>query len=157
MIMIFLECNTDELLIKYLGFSRKQISHQRCKGEVVKRVGKNSRVVGIIDKDPGSPPPEEMRNYSKKQCKGELTLFFNKKDNKRKIIQISPYLEHWLLNKAEQNEISPADYGLPTEPKKLHGLTRLEKNKKFQDFLKELISADSEIRTLKKWIEDALR
>ncbi len=34
--MIVLECNADECLIKNLGFSKKQISHQRCKGEVVK-------------------------------------------------------------------------------------------------------------------------
>ena len=152
--MIFLECNMDQMLIKSLGFSRKQISHQRCKGEVVKQVGRSQGGIGIIDEDPGSPPPDEMKNYSKNQSKGTIKLFTNSNDKKKNLVQISPYLEHWLLERAKINKIRPEkSWG---DPRKLHGLTRLEKNKKFQEFLNDLIAVDTETQTLKKWIEDAL-
>ena len=61
--MIFLECNNDEFLIKSLGFFRRQIFHVFNKGQVVKRVGKETRAIGIIDKDLDRDRPKEMNDY----------------------------------------------------------------------------------------------
>jgi hypothetical protein len=156
MMMIFLECNTDEILIKSLGFSRKQISHQKCKGEVIKRVGKMAIAVGVIDEDLPFGQPDELKKYKEKKSSGNIKLFQRGNDEQKKLIQISPYLEDWLLNRAKRNKIEPGNFNLPDHPKKLHGLTKLERNKNFREFLKKLIDADTEIQTLKKWIEEAL-
>jgi len=157
--MIFLECNNDELLIKSLGFQRKGISHERCKGEVVKKVGKSSSAVGIIDEDIKANEPREMNNYmevSERKANRNIKLLQKKDDKQKILVQISPYLEHWLLNCAKRNKIKPKDFNLPDDPQKLHAMTNLDRNKKFQEFLEKLIETDTEIQTLKKWIEDAL-
>jgi hypothetical protein len=159
MIMIFLECNNDEILIKSLGFSRKQISHVYNKGEVVKRVEKSVNAIGIIDKDLDRDRPKAMNDYievENNRANGDIILFQKKDDKQKQLIQISPFLEHWLLNRAKKNKIKPKNFNLPDEPQKLHALTKLDRNKKFQKFLEKLIETDSEIQTLKKWIEDAL-
>jgi hypothetical protein len=72
------------------------------------------------------------------------------------LIQISPYLEHWLLDRAKQMKIKPADFKLPDDPKKLHELTHLEKKQHFKEFLLKLISVDTEMQTLSLWIEEFL-
>ena len=72
------------------------------------------------------------------------------------LIQISPYLEEWLLNRAKRNKIKPKKFNLPDDPEKLHKIPKLKKNRNFQKFLEKLIDIDTEIQTLKKWIEDAL-
>lgn len=157
--MIFHECNNDEFLIKSLGFSRKQIFHVYNKGEVVKRVGKAVNAIGIIDKDLDRDRPKAMNDYvevKNNRANRDIILFQKKDDKQKKLIQISPFLEHWLLNRAKRNKIKPKDFNLPDDPQKLHAMTKHERNKKFQKFLEKLIETDTEIQTLKKWIEDAL-
>lgn len=154
--MIFLECNNDELLMKSLGFSRKQISHQRCKGEVVKKVSKKSTAIGIIDEDSKDNAPNEMKKYREIQRNGDIKLFQRENDKKKKLVQISPYLEHWLLNRGKMNKINPKNFNLPDNPKKLHTFPNLGRNKNFVKFLKKLIDSDKEIQTLKNWIKETL-
>jgi hypothetical protein len=156
--MIFLECNNDECLIKSLGFFKKQIFHVFNKGQVVKRVGKETRAIGLIDKDLDRDKPKEMKDYVevKDNRTGDIILFQKKDDKRKRLIQISPYLEGWLLKRAKRNKINPKKFNLPDDPEKLHKTPRLKKNRKFLEFLEKLIETDSEIQTLKKWIEDAL-
>ena len=127
--MIIIECNNDEFLIKSFGFPRKQISHQRCKGEVLKRVGKLPAAIGIIDEDPQSNQPGELKKYKVIQTHGNLKLFTGRNDQNRKIIQISPYLEHWIISRVKSNNIDVKDYNLPGTPKRLHAVPHLERNK----------------------------
>ena len=157
--MIFLECNNDEFLIKSIGFTRRQIFHVYNKGEVVKRVGKAARAIGIIDKDLDRNRPREMTEYIEVKSNRpdrDITLFQKKADQGKRLVQISPYLEEWILHRAKRNKINPEDFNLPNDSKKLHAMTNLDKNKNFQKFLKQLIAIDPEIKTLKKWIQDAL-
>jgi hypothetical protein len=154
--MIVLECNNDEFFIKKLGFIGRLISHQRCKGEVVKKVGKISRAIGIIDEDDRTTEPKEIKKYMEHQAKGSITLFQRRNDKAKRLVQISPYLEHWLLKRARANKINPKDFNLPDNPKRLHDYPNLRRVKNFDKFIKKLIDTDTEIQTLKKWIEEAL-
>lgn len=154
--MIFLECNTDEFLVKSLGFTRKQISHERCKGEVIKKVGKFLPAIGIIDEDPQSIQPRDMKKYKISQTLTNIKLYIAKNDKQKKIIQISPRLEEWILNRAKSNNINPKDFNLPDNPKRIHNISHLERHKGFREFLEKLIDVDSEINNLKMWIKDSL-
>jgi len=60
---ILVECYADETLLRALGMPRKQLRHERCKGEVVKRVRKFGCATGLIDEDPASAQPRELDNY----------------------------------------------------------------------------------------------
>lgn len=75
-------------------------------------------------------------------------------DERRRLVQISPDLEGWVLNRARKNKIYPTDYDLPDDPHELHSIPRLDKRKNFQNFLKSLIEKDEEIVSLKKWLKD---
>ncbi len=79
-----------------------------------------------------------------------------KDDASKRLIQISPYLEHWLLDRARQNRIAPKDFGLPSDPKELHSIPHVEMDRNFQGFLNEVVESDDEIDTLKKWILEVI-
>jgi hypothetical protein len=154
--MILVECDPDEFLVRRLGFSRKAIKHESGKGNVLRKLKNNPRrSIGIIDEDPDSNQPGEMSKYTEIETMGAIKLLERSGDPEKRIIKISPYLEHWLLQRARQNQISPKDYGLPENPREMHDITHIERNPKFQSFMEELIRKDSEIKTLKRWIEKA--
>ena len=73
-------------------------------------------------------------------------------DNNKKVIEISPDLEGWILNRAKQNRISPKRFDLPDDPHELH-TPHIERIKNFREFMEELVKTDdTEIETLKKWL-----
>jgi hypothetical protein len=156
--MIVVECNADELFIEKMGFGKKVIHHAGCKGEVLKKVRKQTKTkaVGIIDEDPNSEQPGELRKYKPTDEKGAIKLLEARNNKDKALIQISPDLEHWLLKRAKENKINPKDLSLPNTAKGLHSLTRIKRNTKFIDFLNRLNHSDSEIKVMKEWIKKAL-
>ena len=154
--MIIVECYTDEFLVKSIGFPRRQIKHEGGKGKVMEIVKKRDMTVGIIDEDPYSDQPSDLENYIEKDTRSTVKLLIRKDDNSKRLIQISPYLEHWLLDRARQNRISPKDFDLPKYPEDLHKILHVERNRNFHNFLNKLIEADDEIDTLKKWIMEVI-
>jgi len=154
--MIVVECDPDEFFIKSIGFSRKLIKHESGKGKVLGIVGKKPHAIGIIDEDPNSSQPGEMKKYIEKEAMDTIKLLIRKDDNGKRVIQISPYLEHWLLHRAKKNGISVKDFGLPDDPEELHDITHIERNINFQNFLNELIKIDDEIDAIKRWINEAI-
>lgn len=153
--MIVVECDPDEFLVKSVGFPRKLIKHESGKGKVLGIINKK-QAIGIIDEDPDSSQPREMKKYIEKEAMGAIKLLIRKDDDGKRIIQISPYLEQWLLHRARQNGISAKDFGLPDDPKEMHDITHIERNINFQKFLSELIKIDDEIKTIRKWINEAI-
>lgn len=154
--MIIVECNLDEFFIKNIGFSKKKIKHESGKGDVLRIVNKKKKVIGMIDEDPGKSQPVEMKQYKEKETMHTAKLFERKDDNEKRVIQLSPYLEHWLLHRARKNRISPNDFGLPDDPIELHDMAHIERRINFQNFLNEIIKVDEEINTIKKWITEAI-
>ena len=60
---ILVECYPDEALLRALGIPKKQLRHERCKGEVVKRVLKLDETIGLIDEDPRRGPRPRSRRH----------------------------------------------------------------------------------------------
>jgi hypothetical protein len=153
MIMILIECNNDEELVKQLGFKNKQYKHELNKGEVVKRLRKESSIsIGIVDEDQEANQPGDMRFYQTINTIGSIKLM--KKDAIRFLIVISPRLEEWIYRLARRNKIIPEDYGLPKDAHKLPK----KPDHKFKGFLKVLIeNNDLEIKTMRQWIMEAIQ
>ena len=154
--MIIIECDPDEFMVKSLKFAKRFIKHEAGKGKVLGVVRKQGKCIGIIDEDPQTNQPPEMNNYILRDSKKTIKLFMRRNDQSNRIIQISPFLEHWLINRAKHNKISLRAYNLPDNPKKLHDIPHVERNRNFQNFLNELISIDEEMKTIKKWIKEAI-
>ena len=154
--MISVECYADEYLIKSLGFPSGKIKHEGGKGNVVKAVKKSDKAIGIIDEDPESANPGEMSYYVAEDSSDNIKLMQRQDKRANTIVEISDFLESWLLKRAQHNGISLDKYNLPDDPKKMHDILHIERNINFQDFIEELIKVDTEIHTLKKWIKQAI-
>lgn len=93
---IILECKPDEVFIRALGFSKKQIIHQPNKGEVINFLRKNPSLVcvGIIDEDPGTTQPKHLKEFvfNRELSEHNFSVFESKRTS-HLIIMIKPRLE----------------------------------------------------------------
>jgi hypothetical protein len=161
--MIIVECYKDRQLMFRMGFIPDQVEHGYHKSGVLRRVGKSMRAVGIIDEDPQANQPEYLKKYKENRVIGKISLLIRKDDDGkrtiRRAIQISPYFEAWLYERAKQNKLSPEDFGLPDDPEVLHNRS-LRTGRNMANFLRFLSALnrarDSEIETIKQWISEAI-
>jgi hypothetical protein len=72
--MIVVEGKSDKLLIKTMGFSKRVIHRAGNKGNVFKKVRIFSPAVGIVDEDPNSEQPGELKQYEVINKKGTIKL-----------------------------------------------------------------------------------
>lgn len=149
---VFVECYPDAMLLRVLGVPRKQLSHQRCKGEIVKRLLKFDCVIGLVDEDPGSSQPRDMDNYKQVQADEGLRLLARRDNSNRRLIVVCPKLEDWLIARARSSGIRPGDFSLPSDPDRLHAIPRYEQKEGFGRFLAELKEQDSGVQLLRRWL-----
>jgi hypothetical protein len=84
---------------------------------------------------------------------GGLRLMGHKTDQGKRLIVICPRLEEWLLRRAKTAGLDPMVFGLPNEPRRLHGSGRYDLHPKYRQFLQELLATDSEFQRLKAWMK----
>jgi hypothetical protein len=148
--VIIVECHTDKFLVELLGF--KGIKHEGGKGKVLERVRENAGAIGIIDEDPNSHQPSDRNEYIEGESRSTIKLLVRKSDKSKKIIELSPDLEAWILDRAKKNRVSPKAFGLPEDPHELH-IPHIEEKRKFREFMEKLVKTDDdEIDILKKWL-----
>ena len=152
---VLVECNADEAVLRALGVSKKQLRHERCKGEVVKRVRKFDCATGLIDEDPSSAQPRDLDNYKQVRAAEGLRLLARRDDKNKRLIIVCPRLEDWLIHRAKSMGVEPENYGLPADPNRLHSIPRYELKDGFRRFLAELIDRDKGMHLLRRWIFEA--
>ena len=152
MMKVFVECYPDAALLRALGVSKKQLRHERCKGEVVKRVHKFDCATGLVDEDPTSTQPRDLDNYKQIQTVEGLCLLTRRNDDNKRLVIICPRLEEWLVSRAKSSGIRPEDYDLPGDPDRLHSIPRYEQKPGFLRFLTELKEQDKGMQLLRQWI-----
>jgi len=154
MIDLVLECNPDEALMKALGYTRKMITHQPNKGQVINYLEKNPAAIGIVDEDPGSANPTYFALF-KKDIETKFNLDRLSISSKgTRLIVIRPRLEEWIIKCAAESKIDIQKHSLPTTGHQLHKIinTRLPQ---FQMLLKEMTDAKSSaLLHLKKLIDN---
>ena len=79
-------------------------------------------------------------------------IFFLKIAQKFFNCRTSAKLEDWLIVRAKSSGIRPEDYGLPSDPDRLHAIPRYERKEGFHRFLTELIEQDKGLHLLRRWI-----
>ena len=149
---VLVECNADEAVLRALGVSKKQIQHEHCKGEVVKKVRKLDCAAGLIDEDPASAQPRDLDNYKEVQANEGLRRLVRRDNENKRLVIVCPRLEDWLIQRAKSLGIRPKNYGLPNDPNELHSIPRYEQKENFRRFLAELIERDSGMHLLRQWI-----
>lgn len=149
---VLVECYPDAALLRALSVPRKQIGHQSCKGEVVKRVLKLDDAIGLIDEDPSGTQPRELANYNQIQAAEGLRLLARRDNKNKRLIIVCPRLEEWLITKAKSSGIRPEDYGLPSDADRLHSIPRYDQKEGFSRFLEELNKRDKGMDILRRWV-----
>ena len=155
--MVIVECNPDEYLVRQvLGEVSETIKHGGGKGNVLRKLRDEQRAVGVIDEDPGSSQPRDMKNYDERDSLETIKVMKRADDEAKTLIQLSPDIEGWLIRRAQENGISLMDYSLPDNRKEMHDIHHIEKNESFQRLVSKLIEiGDAEISALRNWITQA--
>ena len=158
---ICVECYADEKLVTSLQPEyAKRILHHGGKGDIVNYLRKASTTagIGLVDEDPGSTQPRDLRNnYIEIESSGAIRYFRHREKNSCFIIMLCPRLEEWLLARAKAAGIDRAAYGLPDTGERLHEYAHYEREPKFEEFMKRLLtSGDAEIEQLREWIGRSL-
>jgi hypothetical protein len=130
--MIYIECDADEVLVKELGFGRKQFIHEGGKFGVCKRLQNVKNSIGLIEHDKGVSDPLYLRKCILIADDRRIKIYQEKISGNKLIILFND-LEEWVLTAAKNSRIDVTkEYGLPANGKSLHREmpTRLESFKK---------------------------
>lgn len=153
------ECYFDTTLVKAI-LGVKKVNHQKGCATVVKEMReskllKSDFAVGIIDKD------KRELDYIKDNFKIEINsgnlILLKHKEKPHYIVQVSPAIEKWILNVAEEGNIDIGDFGLPTDLNKLCKYTKTDKvdeDPNLIRFCQGLVNSESKtMRTLTLWLQ----
>lgn len=150
---VLVECGADEAVLRALGLPRKQLLHFGGKYELVKKLKDRAHDVGMVDEDPGKgAPPQDMGSYRRAESGEGLHLLTRQGSGGQRLVVICPKLEDWLIQRARSSGIRPEDYGLPSDPDRLHSIPRYEQKQSFLDFLAELNERDKGMHLLRRWV-----
>jgi len=103
--MIYVECKADLLLIRMVAsISLRDIIHEGGKSEVLRRLEKQSKAVGLIDEDPWAFQSSLLKRYFVERSFEEDVIRVLKRRGKVLIV-LCPRLEEWTLEAARKSGI----------------------------------------------------
>jgi len=142
MIEIVVECNPDEALMKVLGYTRRMITHQPSKGEVINYLKKNPAAIGVVDDDPGSANPTYFNKFIRETDEKFGIESFKIPKLETRLIVIKPRLEEWILKCANELKINLKQHAMPNNGNELHKIinTRIPR---FEDMVNEMLAKNS--------------
>ena len=117
---VYIEGITDQALPEALGVADRSIIALGGIGNVVNKVAKEIRSIGIIDEDPGYPKPSSFGQFFlDDNAKQHNLKFYRHKSNNNLLIVLSPKLELWILRVAKLAKIDITKYHLSNKPNHL--------------------------------------
>ncbi|MCZ7392012.1 MAG: hypothetical protein ABOK23_08915 [Candidatus Methanoperedens sp.] len=149
--MIYLECNTDEALVRAMGVHRNEIFHSGNKGNVCKNLAKKQKSIGLVDEDPFSAQPSYIGKLKIESNKDDIKLLYDK-NAQNNLIVLCPRLEDWILKAAKEARVNVKDYSLPDDADEFHKIinTKLEK---FVHLIEDIKKRSKKLKTLEKLIK----
>ena len=150
---VLVECNADEMVLRNLGITRKQLFHFAGRNNVISHLKDLPGAIGVVDEDPGSSQHRDQQaSYHQVKFSEGLRLLTRQGSGGQKLIIVCPKLEDWLLDRAKSSGIKPENFGFPNDPDRLHGIPRYEQKEGFKRFLEELKEKDKGMKLLCQWI-----
>lgn len=151
---IHVECNADVRLVMTLGFTRKQIGHEGCIGNVLRKLEAANSGLAIIDEDPKSSRPGNAAHYRTQREEHGILFKAHTRHTGKKLAVLRPRLEEWLYSRAFEAGISPAKFRLPEQAALLKRFKGLEDKPAFREFLSMLAEQSAGVRTLGDWLRE---
>ena len=135
--MIYVECYSDEALVKALEVPNKEIIHAGNKGNVCNFLKKKQKVKGLVDDDPESAQPTYIKRLVKRGNDQGIKILIDTASNNL-VIVLCPSLEGWIIEVAKENKIKLFEnYGLSDDPDELHKIIN-SNLRKFQTLISDL-------------------
>jgi hypothetical protein len=152
--MVFVEGGADSRLVRELGVPRKQVRIENGRNRVLRRLENVPNAIGLVDEDPENWQGErELRSYSGKESAEGLRLLSHGGKTGQRLIVVCPKLEDWLIHRARASKIKPEDYGLSSDPDRLHSMAGYEQKDGFVRFVRELMNrGDKGMCLLHQWL-----
>jgi hypothetical protein len=119
--MIYIECDADEVLIRELGFGRKQFIHEGGKFEICNRLQKVQDSIGLIEYDSGQSNPPYLNKCTllEKSQKNGIEIYLHKNSG-NKLLVIHNDLEDWIIKISNSNGVNVSDFGLEDNRDRMH-------------------------------------
>ncbi|MFH1716205.1 MAG: hypothetical protein ABIF19_02545 [Planctomycetota bacterium] len=153
---VLVECSADEVVLRSMGVPKKQLFHFGGKDKLITRLRDMPGAVGMVDEDPASTQHRDLKaSYRKADSAEGLHLLTRQGSGGQRLVIVCPKLEDWLMERAKSSGIRPEDYGLPSDPDRLHSIPRYEQRQNFLHFLTELKDRDRGMHLLRQWILQA--
>ena len=151
--MIIVECYSDMVLLKELGFSN--IKHGRGKGNICNILKKRQNCIGVIDEDPDSPQPryiQTLKQHAQNLQQHDI-IFIHDSARNNCLIIICPRLEDWILKTARLAGIDVRNYNLPNNPNQLGEIiSQKDPPEGFRKLVRALLNT-SRLQALKSLIQ----
>ncbi|MFX1284722.1 MAG: hypothetical protein ACFFB5_13770 [Promethearchaeota archaeon] len=154
--MIVVECDLDFYFVQSLEIPATSIRHESGKGRVINSLRKGFGTLGMVDEDPTSTQPKDLRNYVQIDNNEDLRLMRRQDSENIKLIIIPNYIEAWILSRSQKHNVDITTYGLPTDPVQLHDIPHVERIQNFKQFLHRLQAIDPIFDVLKEWLLQGL-
>ena len=150
--MIFVECRSDEVLVRSLGIPRREVVHASGKSGVCRRLERSRGSKGLVDEDPHSAQPPYMRSLILVAATNDVKIL---RDPRRGnyLIVLCLRLEEWVLEAARRAGVSLRDYGLPEDGESLHEVINLRVSR-FSRLILDLRVRSGMMRYLEKALKD---
>lgn len=146
------ECLSDTLLVKTL--TKRKVIHVGGKARLIKRMLKSGRrCKGIIDEDPGSLQPPQLKNFSQMRNLETVKLKLCLDSRGNELIMLSPRFEEWILAAARESGLKLSSYNLPEDPDRLHEVINLDP-RKLQKLLSALKEKSRMLKELSRMLEE---
>jgi hypothetical protein len=152
-VIVLVECYHDAALARALRVIRRNLCHESGKGNVVKRLDKmDGDAVGLLDADPGATRPRGLGSYEEAERTGRLRLLVRRGDPSKRVVEVGPRLEEWLVVRANASGVNLANHRLPETARELHRNPRCDRKPGFRGMLTELLETEPEMQTLRNWL-----
>lgn len=147
------ECLPDTLLMRIL--TKRKIMHVGGKARLIKKMlrTEKEKCIGIIDEDPRSIQPPQLRNFSQIRVLEEVRLKLYADTKGNKLIILSPRFEEWVLAAVKESGLKLSSYNLPGDPDRLHETVNLDL-RKLQRLLADLKDRSRMLKELSRLLRD---
>lgn len=152
--MIFFECYADEALLRFVGFSSRELKggHSFGRSNVCLKLKKTGRSVGLIDEDPNATQDAYLKQLYLLRPNYVDSYLIHIVDEalENRLLILRPNLEGFIVKIARERKIDLKDFNLSDNVRELHDWLRLQNNATGRGHLIKFVQAHQDHSAIKK-------
>jgi len=146
--MIFVECNTERVLLRCLGIPKRETRHVGGKLKVCKMLERIPSSKALIDEDPWSHQPPYLRRLKQVGEEAGIRRLLDERTSSE-VLMLCPRFEEWIIETARDAGIDLAKCNLPADGGQLHKFVNLHPQR-LEKLVSELLSRSERLKKLRE-------